>query len=287
MRILKRFARFIVELILAVSIIVFLLVYLLETTVLNERYVLSCLEESDYYSKIYELLESNFENYIQQSGLDENILENIVTKEDIEKDTEKIIVNIYDGISEELSTDKIRANLSKNINKSIKNQELNDEEQKAIDNFIEEICKEYKNIISNSEYEGQINQGYTQIVKYLKIIKKVSVISIGISIVILIVLNLRRNYKIFTNLGISSLASGIILIAVNIYINVKIKIKYIAILNEAISVVIRNIASDILSNILLYGMVLSVAGVSIVILSNLLHNIYKYKYILEDETRED
>ena len=36
--------------------------------------------KTDYYNKTYELLISNFENYIQQSGLDEDVLKDIVSK---------------------------------------------------------------------------------------------------------------------------------------------------------------------------------------------------------------
>ena len=39
------------------------------------------LQSQNYYEKIYKETESNFENYIHQSGLDEDVLKDIVWKE--------------------------------------------------------------------------------------------------------------------------------------------------------------------------------------------------------------
>ena len=108
MKKIKVIARFIMELILTISIISFIILQLVSKTLLNESYILSSMEKGDYYNKTYEAIESNFENYIQQSGLDEKILENLVTKEQVKEDTKKIILNIYNGINEKLSTEKLK-----------------------------------------------------------------------------------------------------------------------------------------------------------------------------------
>ena len=158
MRNFKKVARFIMELILTISIIAFILVNILSRTVLKESNVLSSLEKSNYYDKTFKLLESNFEKYIQQSGLDEKTLESIVTKEQVKEDTKKIISNIYNGLDEKISTDSIKKNLTDNINKQIETTSLSIEQKKAIDEFIEKICDEYRATISNSEYEKDINK---------------------------------------------------------------------------------------------------------------------------------
>ena len=79
------------------ALITFLLVNLFSTTILNEQYILSKLQEVDYYNKMYDYVQSCFEKYIGQSGLDEEILNNVVSKEKIKNDTQIIISNIYDA----------------------------------------------------------------------------------------------------------------------------------------------------------------------------------------------
>ena len=93
---MKTIINYLLSIILAIMFIVLIIVNLVSSTILNEKYILNELEKSDYYSKILELANSNFEKYIYQSGLDEKVLVGIVSKEKIKKDTEIIIENIND-----------------------------------------------------------------------------------------------------------------------------------------------------------------------------------------------
>ena len=215
MRKLKKVARFILELILTIFLVAFILINSVSSTIFNKSYVLASIEKTDYYDNIYKLINSNFENYIQQSGLDDSVLKDIVSKEKIEKDTKQILSNIYDGFNEKISIDEIKQNLINNINQSLNNRKLSAIEQKAIDDFIEEICNEYKNTILSFEFDKQINSNYRKIVKYIELARKITVVAIGVLIILLMFLNLKRIYKIAVNIGTSFLASGVI-IAINI-----------------------------------------------------------------------
>ena len=277
MREAKIIARFIMELILAISITTFLLIHILSKTLLNEPYILSSLQKSDYYNKVYQLVESNFENYIQQSGLDEEVLKNIVTEDMIEKDTKTIISNIYNGFKEDVSIVEIEKKLENNIKKSLKNRSLSSEETKAIKEYVAKISEEYKATISNLQIEDQIYSKYKIIKEYANLGQKISVFAIGGSVIVLILLNLKRFYKLFTNLGISALASGSILTIINIYINSKIKVQNLLILNDAISEVIQNISKAILDNVLKYGLLFIIGGLGLIFVPTLIHYFNNYK----------
>lgn len=277
MREAKIIARFIMELILAISITTFLLIHILSKTLLNEPYILSSLQKSDYYNKVYQLVESNFENYIQQSGLDEKVLKNIVTEDMIEKDTKTIISNIYNGFKEDVSIVEIEKKLENNIIKSLKNRSLSSEETKAIKEYVAKISEEYKATISNLQIEDQIYSKYKIIKEYANLGQKISVFAIGGSVIVLILLNLKRFYKLFTNLGISALASGSILTIINIYINSKVKVQNLLILNDAISEVIQNISKAILDNVLKYGLLFIIGGLGLIFVPTLIHYFNNYK----------
>lgn len=287
MKKIKVIARFLMAFILTISIVCFVLIYILSNTFLSEKYILSSLKKADYYNKIYESVESNFEKYIQQSGLDEKVIKNIVKKEQVEQDTKRIVVSIFDGLHEEISTKEIEQNLKNNIAKSVNIDSLGTEEKKAIDDFIQQICQEYKTTISNSNYEVQIHSGYKKVMNLVNIFKKITSITIGVCIIILCLLSLKRPYKIITNIAISFVASGLVLTIVNIYINTKIKVQYISILNDIISSVVRNIATDILANILKYGILLLVGGLILSIISNYVHNTTKYKSLMYDDASKE
>ena len=153
MKILKTIIKYILTIIFTVLLILYILINLASSTVLNENYVLSKLEQTDYYNKIYEYVKSNYENYVYQSGLEENVLNNIITKEKVEKDTKIIIGNIYDVLDEKIQTQEIKDNLNKNIKNEMGDIVLNTTQKKSIDTFVEKICDEYTSTISHFNYE--------------------------------------------------------------------------------------------------------------------------------------
>ena len=104
---MKQFIRYVLSALLTISLIILVLVSLISSTILNEKYVLNKLEETNYYSNIYETVKSNFENYIYQSGLDENVLNDIVSQEKVKEDTKSIISHIYNGLEEKIDAEKI------------------------------------------------------------------------------------------------------------------------------------------------------------------------------------
>lgn len=268
---MKNILRYIIAILLTIVIIAFLLINLLSSTILSEQYILSKLEETDYYNKMYQYVESSFENYIYQSGLDENVLEDIVSKEKIEKDTKIIIGNIYDGRNEKIDTQEIKDNLNANINKSLGNKKLNTTQKTAIDTFIDEITNEYKTAMSHTNYEQQINNIYSKGIKYVNILKKALLISIAVLIILLIVLSLTKIYKVFAMAGISMLSSGILFEITNWYITSKIKIQTITILNDAISDTVRNILQEIMNTVKNEAVILTLIGIILIIIPSLIH----------------
>lgn len=255
---------------------VFYFINLASSTILSEQYILSKLDEHGYYNKIYEQTKLNFENYIHQSGLEEDVLDNIITKEKVKKDTHIILGSIYDGLNQEVDINEIKENLNKNIEKHIKNTNLNNEQKNSIDTFVNHICNEYKTTISHFTFENQINQYYSKIIKIINMSKKVLLITIGIDFLLLIVLNLKKIYKCFTSVGVSFTIIGLIMLISSIFINTKIRVQTILILNDAISEVLRNILSEILNSSLIISIFTLIFGIIMIIIPNLIHNIKKY-----------
>ena len=270
---MKTIIRYILSVILAVSIILLFFINVSSSTILKEQYVISKLEEKDYYNKMYEQVKSNFENYIYQSGLDESVLENIVTKQKIEDDTKIILRNIYNGLNEKINTDEIKDNLNTKINESLGTSEHTQTEQKAIDTFVQHICKEYENTILHFNAEEQLNKQYVKIKDYMDIAKKVLLVVIGVDFVIIIVLSLRRIYKFVLSTGVASSIVGLFLTFTNIFITSKIKIHTITILNDSISEALRDILQEILTTVMNYGLIFLGVGIILIISSNLVHYI--------------
>ena len=144
MKIVINILKFIIMLILVVCILFLGIKNIAFSTILNKNYVLNKLEETNFYSGTYELVKSGFENYIAQSGLEEEVLNNICTEEKVKNDIGIILNNIYNGTNEEIDTTEIANNLNANIDKLDVRTSQN---KSALDKFVQQICTEYKNTI--------------------------------------------------------------------------------------------------------------------------------------------
>lgn len=282
----KKITQYIIATILALAILALVIINIFSSSVLSKEYILSKLQSQNYYDKIYEETESNFENYIHQSGLDEDVLKDIVTKEKIEKDTKIILNNIYNGMDEKIDTKEIKDKLNENINNSL-NGKISSSQQKAIDTFVDTICKEYETTISHTNYEKKINNVLNQINKYIDLAKKTMMIIIGVSLVLLILLTFKKIYRIISKIGVAFVIDGLILLLAEKYINSKIKINTIMLLNNGISDVLQSILNEILGNILKTGSILLSLGIVLILVYGIIKSIRKSKREKDQYTPEN
>lgn len=274
MKVFKSVLTFILALILTVLICLFYITNLLSNTALSKKYVLSKLDETDYYNQIYVCVESNFENYINQSGFDEDVVKNLITVDIIKSDTEKIINNIYDNAQEPLNSDIIEQNIKNNIEVYLNNNNLT-ASQTNIDVFVKTISDEYLNSISHSEYEQKFYNEISKLEKNLSKARKMIIIAMAISVILLLIVNIKEIFNFFTKIGASCFASGALLTFINIFINNKIDIKNLSVLNDAISNTLKGIAFDILTKISRTGFLFMVLGLIIIIIFNCAKNLIK------------
>lgn len=286
MRIIKKIIKIIFSAILTISILLYILINLLSSTILKESYILSKLDQANFYQKVYEEVNSNFEKYIYQSGFDENVLNNVITEEKVKEDFKIIIDNIYNGTNQDINTETIKTNLTNNINNQL-GANISKTQQNSIDSFVDTILNEYTQTILHTQYENKINKAYTQINKYINLANKALLIIMAVLIILLILLNLKRLYRGVSYIGISMLSSGILLCVADIFIKMKVDIKNIVILNDTISKIIINVITELLSNILKDGIILLVSGIVLIIIANLRRAYKKYKYEQSKYNAED
>ena len=274
MRVVRLILQYILTIILAMSVLALILINIISSTVLNESYIMSKLEEEDYYNQIYESAKINFENYIHQSGLDEEVLNDIITKEKIEKDTKIIINNIFDGTDTAIDTDEIKNKLNENIDNSLGRKKTATEE-KAINEFVNLICNEYKTTILTTSYESKINTAYQKVIKYINLAKKVLLILIGVLVILIVLLTIKRIYRILARLGLAFVIDGLLLLLAKYFIDAKIKIETITILSSSVSIVLRNILREIMNIVAKDGTILLVLGIVLIVLYAIIKSIRK------------
>ena len=263
MKVILNVIKFILILILVVCLIFIGIKNIVSSTILNQDYILNKLEETNFYVETYELVESNFENYIYQSGLDEVVLENICTEEKVEKDIKTIISNIYEGKSEKIDTTEIADKLNANIDaQNVKNSS----NEKAIQQFVKQICDEYTDTILHTQYEDKINDIYKKATNYINKTNTIVIAVVIIDFVLLIILNIKNISKLIQNIGITLLTTSLFeIIAINI-INSKVDISGIKIFNDSFSKTLVTILQDVVEKIVSLGITTLIVAIVIIVI---------------------
>lgn len=268
MRTFKLIIKYIIVILLALSIIGLVGITILSSTILKKDYVIDELEKADYYTKIFNEVESNFQNYIYQSGLDESVIKDIVTISKVREDTNNIIANLYNGMDTKIDTQDIQDKLNQNIKESL-NGNITSAEKKSIDEFVKTIADEYSKTIIHTEYESSINEMYVRAKKIVDLGKKVFAIAVAVLTFILLLLDIHRFHRFINKLGISLLASGLFYMIVDIIVKANVKIENIKILSEAISQVLTTSLLDVLGTLLNTGLILAFLGFVLIIITNI------------------
>lgn len=264
MKIIINLLKFVLIAILTICIIAITTIQIISSTILQKNYIIQKMVQNNFYDKTYELVESNFENYIYQSGLDEEVLKNICTKEKVKQDINIIISNIYDGTNKKIDTTEISNNLNSNINKlGIKNSK----NEEAIQQFVATICNEYTETVLHTQYEEKINNIYQKIIEKMQLINKIILIVTLIDIILILAINNKKVLKNIQDIGIALLSASIFKLIVYNTINSNINIDGIKIFNDAFSNTMISIIQEILYKIFSAGILALFIAIILIIIS--------------------
>ena len=247
MKVLKNLLKFISITILTIYIITSCFISIAFSTILNKDYIIQKLEENNFYSETHKLVESNFENYIYQSGFEENVIQNICTEEKVKNDINIMLSNIYDGTKQEIDTIEIANKLNENIEKSgVKNSE----NEKSIQQFVEHICNEYTNTLVHTKYEEKINNIYIKIVESLNEIYRIIQTIFILDIIVIIAINKKNISKVVQYFEITLFAASFFEASTWHIVISKVNIQGIKIFNEVFSKSIVIIIQETITKIL-------------------------------------
>lgn len=220
------------------------------------------MQKVDYYTEINNIIKESANNYIVQSGFDESIMDNVISKGKINKDIDKVINAIYEGEEVEISTDEIKNSLDKNVQQYIaqNNYKVDAQTQKDIEKFEDKIESIYANSITYSK------SSIKKVVKYFKMVKRmtrVALIASSILLIIFAIITYKTNRATF---GISLLATGIIYIFIKCYFSINIAVNNILMVNKTFSNLMINIINQVIQCVFIGGIILAVLGIALIII---------------------
>ncbi len=281
MKIIKGILNVIFAFLLVIITFIVLGKNILSNKLLNKNYMLNKMEEMQVYLQISRDVQSGFENYIYQSGLPEDTINNLYTDEMIKNDTNSILEYIYDGTEIKISDDIVRANLEQKIVSYVEGQnlKLNDQGRKNISDFEDLIVNEYKTNVNIDEYNSslQVFPIIHNVVQKLQDINQkiwhLPIIALLILLFVFILINRKNLLIAIQYLSISSLSIGVILkLTVNLVFK-NFDIDNIVLFSTAMTNLVINIIKEILYSLLDNSNIFVICGIVGIIVSSLLKNI--------------
>ncbi len=276
MKIIKTILNIILSFLLIILIAIFLATNILENKILNREYIITKLEENEFYSQVSREIENGFENYIYQSGLPEDTIKDLFTDEMIKNDINSIVNKLYDNTDINLSSEKVSENLNKKIDDylNLEGIKINNQGKENIKKFENLIINEYtKNInVSNTLYEKG-HEGIEILNKIDSKIGNIPIFAIIVVLILLVIVNIKNLLGAINYFGISLLSLGILIkLGVNLIFN-NIKLDNLVILTQSLSSILTNIIKDILYGLSDNANIFIVAGITAIIVTAILQNI--------------
>ena len=263
MTVTKKIISYIIAIVMAVLIIALTVLSCINYSLLSKNKVKADFQKTDYYYSLHDIIIESCENNIMPTGFDDKVLEDVITVEKVQDDVNGVIDSLYENKKVEISTKEMREKLDQNVKLQIeeKNFEMNDEAQKNVKEFEDEIIDTYKNNINYSEdIVEQMKKG----INVAKQSAKIAIIVLSIAIIILAIILYVLNKPA---IGVSMVISGTFLIAVKMYSGTTMAINNILLLNWAFSKTLTYIVNTLFQNMYKIGMVLAVAGILTIIIN--------------------
>lgn len=276
MKIVKTVLNLILSFLLIVLILVNLATNILENKLLNKQYVLSKMEETEFYLQISREVENGFENYIYQSGLPEDTIKNLFTEEMIKADSNSLIDSVYEGTEITLSTEQVAETLDKKIDEYLRAQniKMNKQGKDNIKKFENLIIKEYnKNVnVSNTLYKTA-HSGVEKLNSINEKIGNIPIIALIVVIVLLVIVNIKNLLSAIKFAGISLLSVGVLMrLGIKIVLD-SISLDNIVVLTTSLTNLFITMIKDILYSIEDNGGLFIVAGITAIVLTAILQNV--------------
>lgn len=280
---IKKIISYILSFLLILSLILSLFVNIFKTTILSEDYMLSKLLESNYYGDVEHTIQSEFEGYIQQSGFDNSILDNVVNEKNITSDVNTIVRNIYQNTNYAINTSTIEETLNKNIDNYIVSHDFTiDVKQKEnISIFINKLQDTYIKDIFPKDAINPMTRGMIVIKGLLSRIAAFIYVLPFVFILLILLINLNMILSSFKYICLAILSSGLFLCAIYLILINNIQIGKIQIFTTGISDLVRVIFRNIMIEINAFCGIFIIIGLIFTFIFILIENRF------EIETKEN
>ncbi len=255
----KKIICYILGFMLTILLVVLIVLGVLKSTALSEYSVKRTLDKTNYYSLVSDKIRNNMKDYMTSSGLDEEILNDLFTDEDVRSDVNKYLDKLYQDSNIEFEDKELKEKLTNNINASLEKNNLQVEDQEAIDSFVTEMVKIYQ---KETNLYNLVDNFTDSIQKVNNLLGIVAIVLLVICIIIFITIAIMK-VRCF---GPITLGVAILLFYVRFAIYEKVDFKNILILSKEFSNILTMILTKIANYLNTFAIGFLVLGIVITLI---------------------
>ena len=210
-------------------------------TIFNQNFMAQQLNETNYYEKLYDNIKLEMSYYVTQSGLSDDILNNIFDKVLLRRTTEKMLDNFYNNKDNTINKTSVEENLMNNINEELKDYKLTEEDKTSINKFITQMSSTYEMEISYSNILNKYHNSFNRIYHIL--------VALDILCIALFIINyfITRYTLKERNIIISLLTTTILITIIHLYLSNTLDLGHLEFYNDIISNLINYTYQSIMS----------------------------------------
>ena len=232
---------------------VLVLLVLFKFTIGNKDYLTNVLEKDNYYEKVSDEIKEEMNLYLLSSGFTDEIVRDIYTDLQVERDIKLFINNAYLGKLTIIDNSEILSKININIDDFFKKNNLLTVNKIELKDYIDGLIQVYNDEITLYGFTDSIISVLPKINKLIDI----GIIVIGISLIVTCIVFVIIKYQY---LSATIISSGFIILFVRLFVFEKIDINELLIITEKFSYELRNILLSLQNMSLIIGLVLVIIG---------------------------
>ena len=249
---------YIMKFIQSISFFLLSLSLILILTVFNEDYVLDLLNNHNYYQELYDNTLEEVSDYLEQSGLNEAVLNNVISVKSLKKEIITTIDNLYTNQKITVNTEEFQNNLTTNINNYIKDNNIRVDNKDTVNILTKKLVNIYEEEVSYNNAFEKVRPIFNKTYKLTKIV-------LYLSIIISIITYLINRYVFKDRNIIASLFTNFVILGgLVLYTKYTIDINNIFFYNTSISNILMEFINSVLKCMLVTGIISFFLGLFIV-----------------------
>jgi len=259
---MKTFINYLIKFIQSISLVIIIFSSIMLLTIFNKHYIYDLLENNNYYTEIFQVAKESVVEYLEQSGLPDDILDNVITQSVVTDNVNKSIEAFYNNKDIVIDTSDFETKLTDSINTYIEDNNIRGTSSSTITTLVNELISIYKNEVSYNNILEKVRSLFSTTLKYIKLALGISILAFIVSYIINRFLFKERNFIV------SFFTCFLILEGFVIYVKSSIDIANISFYNVSISAMIKEFIESILYNISLSAVIIFSLGIFLALFSS-------------------